>query len=37
MKLHTPITDLLNMTIREFYRVITVLCDVLEKIRNGGE
>ena len=33
---HTSITDFLNMTIRQFYRVFVSICDVLEKRKHGG-
>ena len=37
MLTHTPVTSFMDMTIRQFYRMLQVICDVMEKRRNGGE
>lgn len=37
MLTHTPVTAFMEMTIRQFYRLLQVICDVMEKRRNGGE
>lgn len=37
MLTHTPVTSYLEMTIKQFYRMLQVICDVMEKRRSGGE
>ena len=36
MTTHTPVTEYMRMTIREFLRWFLAICDVMEKRRNGG-
>lgn len=34
---HTPISEFMGMTIREFYRVFVVIVDTMRKLNGKGE